>query len=247
MPEDEDTITHQAKSLVVAVIKITPAPIILVIVSFVMSMTLMYSFIDSLGCNAFTGSNELSQLFRFKDTCDIGTLTLNGATLFFGSLLISICVTLVFVFLMTKMIFVKNDDALSDIRRELKGEWQIISTSSDGAEWRGTAHYDIDRLHKLVLTMTLPARGPYAQYHLSTYDISLNPRTDPIKITYFIDDRFPISTGGSIDRLLVVILRWVYNPGDGLEHLDGVWYDLNPPASSMRNSGPITFTRKRRK
>lgn len=82
-----------------------------------------------------------------------------------------------------------KDDALSGVRKKLIGEWKMSATSEDGTAWEGDGTFEIEpEYRKLHLLIDLPARPPMAKKIMDIYDISINPRENPISISYFVDD-----------------------------------------------------------
>jgi hypothetical protein len=226
-----------------AVIKTTPEPILIGLASLIFAVGLTVAAAVSLDCGSFEEGKWWQ--FSFHDHCSLGTFTLNRVTTVLILYLVAVLVCICVLFLTNKIASNKNNDGLTKIRNKIKGHWQVKATTTDGTEWEGDAHFTIDRkLRKLFLSVDAPARSIYKEHIINTWDISLNPREDPMKITYFVEDSFPLVDGRCITRLVVARLKWVFSPQDGQEYLQGTWYDLAPVETATQTSGPVLFSRR---
>ncbi len=180
-------------------------------------------------------------LFHLADNCSFG----NEGTIVGLTTIVSLAVALLVIWLSFAMFEAGKDDALVGIRKKLVGKWDIEAMGADGKPWNGTGTFEIEKEYrKLRLIMEIPSRPPYASTTLNIYDISINPRRDPMTINYFVDDKFQIEDGHEEARLFVTKLAWVVT--EDKELLQGIWYDLMPPSDQSLRAGHLKFSRARK-
>jgi hypothetical protein len=153
-------------------------------------------------------------------------------------LLASLAVAFVITYVLVKAFDERYDDALTPLRKSLLGEWRLKATTSNGSPaWTGRARFVIDDLKKLRIELTLPESDLYRGLPVNVVDISLNPRAEPMTITYFCSMRFVRRQDNGID-IREFFVRMERKRIDNLEELNGSWHEL-----TNSGTGAISFER----
>jgi hypothetical protein len=234
----------EEKTAVIAIATRTPKPIYWAIGIILLTFMLTLTGINVLGCTDLQDSDSLlKSIFSLRAECRYSP-NLSGWQVAIGSLLVGGLLSFLVVKACLWLFEDSKDDALSGVRKKLIGAWHVEAIGDDDNPWTGTAEFEIEEeFRKLLLIIKIPSRPPYEPLILNTYDIVINPRRDPMRITYFVDETFQLTNGGSVARSVVVRLSWVVSHDKDM--LQGSWHDLLPPDNSKRTAGRITFERDR--
>ena len=143
----------------------------------------------------------------------------------------------------SKSVTDEGDDVLTPLRKRLCGTWNVKASNPDGGPaWVGTADFEIEPLmRKLAINITIQATATHSERKLQISDISLNPRTLPYTLSYYVD--FDLEMRGTPDNKTTypefeVFVRTEYQAQKKQELLIGRWYELR-----KMTTGSIEFQR----
>jgi len=226
-----------AKDITKIVVEATPKPLWIVLGDILFGILLAVAFLRM--TDAIITTTEAPYL-KLAGTVVYGLPAWLGCMLV---LLAGLGIALLLTLVAIKAFDERYDDALTPLRKSLVGPWSLTATTSDGAPaWHGNANFVIDELKKLRIELTIPQSEAYEELPVNVVDISLNPRTEPVTITYFCSMRFvkrhranERDEGTEIREFFVRMERKQIK---NVEKLNGSWHELTNPAA-----GSISFER----